>query len=86
MNRRFFAEFLTLLSVQQVDKDELGSDECLIGDVLVKFKVLNIRIVQLYFLYTDSYNMTIASILKLMTSKFKTGYSRRWVVYSQTRA
>lgn len=38
MNRRFFAEFLTLLSVQQVDKDELGSDECLIGDVLVKFK------------------------------------------------
>ena len=89
MNRRFFAEFLTLLSVQQVDKDELGSDECLIGDVLVKFKVLNIRIVQLYFLYTDLYNMAIASILnilKLMTSKFKTGYSRRWVVYSQTRA
>ena len=39
MNRRFFAEFLTLLSVQNVDKDELGSDECLIGDVLVKFKV-----------------------------------------------
>ena len=39
MNRRFFAELLTVLSVQMVDKDELGSDECLIGDVLVKFKV-----------------------------------------------
>ena len=40
MNRRFFAELLTVLSVQMVDKDELGSDECLIGDVLVKFKVI----------------------------------------------
>ena len=40
MNRRFFAELLTVLSVQMVDKDELGSDECLIGDVLVKFKVV----------------------------------------------
>ena len=40
MNRRFFAEFLTLLSVQNIDKDELGSDECLIGDVLIKFKVI----------------------------------------------
>ena len=42
MNRRFFAELLTVLSVQMVDKDELGSDECLIGDVLVKFKVISI--------------------------------------------
>ena len=41
MNRRFFAELLTVLSVQMVDKDELGSDECLIGDVLVKFKVIH---------------------------------------------
>ena len=64
MNRRFFAEFLTLLSVQKVDKDELGSDECLIGDVLVKFKVLNIRI----FSYVDLYNVAIA--LKLMTFEF----------------
>ena len=39
MNRRFFAEFLTLLSVQNVQEDELGSDECLIGDALVKIKV-----------------------------------------------
>ena len=70
MNRRFFAEFLTLLSVQKVDKDELGSDECLIGDVLVKFKVLNILIVIFSFLYIDLYNMAIASILKLITSKF----------------
>ena len=70
MNRRFFAEFLTLLSVQQVDKDELGSDECLIGDVLVKFKVLYIRIIQSYFLYVDLYNRAIASVLILMTSKF----------------
>ena len=70
MNRRFFAEFLTLLSVQQVDKDELGSDECLIGDVLVKFKVPNIRIVQSYFLYVDVHNMAISFVLKLMTSKF----------------
>ena len=70
MNRRFFAEFLTLLSVQQVDKDELGSDECLIGDVLVKFKVLNIRIIESNFLYVDLHNRAIASVLKLMTSKF----------------
>ena len=70
MNRRFFAEFLTLLSVQKVDKDELGSDECLIGDVLVKFKVLNIRMVQLYSLYIDSYIIAIASVFKLVTSKF----------------
>ena len=70
MNRRFFAEFLTLLSVQQVDKDELGSDECLIGDVLVKFKVLNFHIVQSCFLYIDLYNVAIAAVLKLMTSKF----------------
>ena len=70
MNRRFFAEFLTLLSVQKVDKDELGSDECLIGDVLVKFKVLNIRIVQSCFLHIDLCNVAVASVLKLMTFEF----------------
>ena len=42
MNRRFFAEFLTVLSVQNVDPKEVGSEECLIGDVLVRLKVLKI--------------------------------------------
>ena len=42
MHRRFFAEFLTVLSVKNVkedEKNEFGSDECLIGDVFIKIKV-----------------------------------------------
>ena len=42
MNRRFFAEFLTILSVQHVNEEELGEDEAMIGDSLIKFKVITL--------------------------------------------